>query len=79
MTHILEDSTHKIEGQPPKKEVIWVPVMIRFITGESYLFPRTSKQGGFWELQKAEKSTENHSFGVVASQHLCFNIFNRFA
>ena len=23
MTHILEDSTHKIEGQPPKKEVSW--------------------------------------------------------
>ena len=24
MTHILEDSTHKIEGQPPKKGVSWV-------------------------------------------------------
>ena len=24
MTHILEDWTHKMEGQPPKKEVIWV-------------------------------------------------------
>ena len=25
MTHILEDGTHKMEGQPPKKEAIWVP------------------------------------------------------
>ena len=24
MTHILEDSTHKIEGQPRKKEVSWI-------------------------------------------------------
>ena len=24
MTHILEDLTHKMEGQPPKKDVIWV-------------------------------------------------------
>ena len=24
MIHILEDSTHKIEGQPPKKGVSWV-------------------------------------------------------
>ena len=24
MTHILEDLTHKMEGQPPKKEVSWV-------------------------------------------------------
>jgi len=24
MTHILEGLTHKIEGQPPKKEVSWV-------------------------------------------------------
>ena len=24
MTHILEDSTHKMEGQPPEKEVKWV-------------------------------------------------------
>jgi len=24
MTHILEDSTHKIVGQPPKKGVSWV-------------------------------------------------------
>ena len=25
MTHILEDLTHKIEGEPPKKWVGWVP------------------------------------------------------
>ena len=24
MTHVLEDLTHEMEGQPPKKEVIWV-------------------------------------------------------
>ena len=24
MTHILEDLTHKMEGQPPKKMVSWV-------------------------------------------------------
>ena len=24
MTHILEDLTHKMEGQPPKKQVSWV-------------------------------------------------------
>ncbi len=24
MTHILKDSTHKMEGQPPKKEISWV-------------------------------------------------------
>ncbi len=24
MTHILEDLTHKMEGQPPQKEVSWV-------------------------------------------------------
>ena len=24
MSHILEDFTHKMEGQPPKKDVMWV-------------------------------------------------------
>ena len=29
MIHILEDLTHKLEGQPPKKDVIWVlPIYI---------------------------------------------------
>ncbi len=32
MTHILEDSAHKIEGQLPKKEVIWVPGIYRLMS-----------------------------------------------
>ena len=41
MTHILEDLTHKMEGQPPKKEVSWV-----LGSGESFVV----KQGWWLSL-----------------------------
>ena len=37
MTHILEDLTHKMEGQPPKKDVIWVLGIYIYIYSRRYL------------------------------------------
>ncbi len=47
MTHILEDLTHKMEGQPPKKQVSWV------IGIQMYIFMKSSHE---WALKKCPQS-----------------------
>ena len=53
MTHILEDLTHKMEGQPPKKDVIWVLGMYvyiyiyTFIFGQCLVMSKWAKDGHF--------------------------------
>ena len=53
MTHILEDLTHKIEGQPPKKGVGWVLSIYhsRYQNGQS-TYPSRNSQSydqGLWK------------------------------
>ena len=52
MTYILKDSSHKIEGQPPKKGVIWIPgkdTSVVFPTWDEQPYDSYFQLDRFWE------------------------------
>ena len=71
MTHILEDSTHKIEGQPPKKEVSWgLGIHIYFHKSVEHLKNTTSFLSWMKPMVEGQGKTSTKTSSLTTSCRL---------